>query len=206
MDIILTYIVPSATLIIAIISLSVSIKVYRRDTPQISIEVDNPKYDCYFGQVHAIGNDEKPIKSRIAGVNLILRNHSSADIQLFDAKLKIKKEYHKLIPTTIDCWKSVGFLTLNEDSGKLEVDPVFAPMNYGENGLTLPTIISAYSSINKTALFYHFPAGIEGKTRATVVIKTAVGVAKKRVLLSEYQDNDLRADWEDYQQYRRSCE
>jgi|GEM_PF-2307705 len=206
MDIILTYIVPAATLIIALVSLCISIKVYRRDTPQISIEIDNPKYDCYFAQVHAVGKGEKPIKARVAGINLILRNHSSADIQVFDAKLKIKRECYRLIPPTIDCWSGVAFLTRNEETGELEPDPIFYPLNYKEDGLTLPAVVKGYSSISKTTLFYHFPAGINRKVRATIFIKTAVGVAKKHVWLLAYNNNLLAADWEDYQQYQKSCE
>ena len=206
MDIILTYIIPSTTLIIALVSLFISLKAYHRDTPQISIEINNAKFDCYFGQVHAVGKDGKPIKARIAGVNLVLRNHSSADIQVFDARLKIKKEYYRLIPSTNDFWTAVAFLGKDEESGEFEPDPIFSPLNYEECGLKLPTIVNGYSSINKTALFYHFPAGIQRKVRATITIKTAVGVTKKRVWLVEYNNNLLRADWDDSLQYQRSCE
>ena len=205
-SIVFTYLIPIATLIIAGISLGISLKVYYRDTPKIRIEIEDPKYDCYFGQVQACGEGKKPIKARIAGINGTLRNHSSANIQIIDAKLKINGEFYKLIPTSIDCWKSVDFLSLNEETGNLEPDFIYDGLNYAEVGFSLPIVIEGYSFAKGTMLFYHFPAHIKEETKATLYIKTAVGTTKKRVRMLEYHENNLRADWDDYQQYKNSCE
>jgi hypothetical protein len=51
MNCITTFILPIASTVIAIISLVLSVKRYLRDTPKLRIDIENPKYDCFFGDV-----------------------------------------------------------------------------------------------------------------------------------------------------------
>lgn len=203
MDFVISYILPIISAIIATASIVLSVKVYRRDMPKLQIDIDNPKYDCFFGNAATEDESEKLHEDRISGVRFTLRNNSAADIEVTGVALEIKSEMFRLILNDNPYWDAVYFFTYDPDEKKMVPDwNNYIP--YAEKGIHLPLIINSYTTFTGYALFYHFPASITGQVNAIIHVKTAIGVVKKRISLLEYNDTFSNQEWEDVEQYFRS--
>lgn len=187
----------------AAVSIILSVKAYRRDTPSVKIDIDSEKFDCFFGDASNNLDEARGHTNRISGVFLTLRNDSSADIEVTDLKLKVGKEYYNLIDKDNKYWNDVAFLVTDPETGKREPDAIYS-IAYSCAGFETPRILEAYRSFTGYALFYNFPAKISGKIKATLVVKTAVGTAKKRITLYEYDDTFAKKEWEEIEQFQRS--
>ncbi len=195
-------VISTISIIIAAVSLYISIKVYRRDTPKLRVEIRNPKYDCFFGDVQTEYNNHIS-KNRISGVCFWLRNGSSANIEVSNVDLIIQGEIFRLISNDNPYWDTVEFLTFDHEENKVVPDCNYA-INYAEFGIKLPCIIKAYSCLSYVALFHDFPAKITHSTYALLKVKTAVGVIQKKFKLYEYNDTFAKQEWEEVEQHFRS--
>lgn len=203
MNFVISYILPITSTIIALASIVLSVKVYLRDMPKLQIDIENPQYDCFFGDATTEDEPEKIRKHRISGVRFTLRNNSAVDIEVNGIALEIKSEIFRLIPTDNPCWDSVYFFTYDPDEKKMVPDCNYF-ISYSEEGIHLPLIIKSYTTFTGYTLFYHFPVNITGKTKAIIRIRTAIGEVKKKILLLEYNETFPNQEWEDVQQYFRS--
>ena len=203
MDFVISYILPITSTIIALASIVLSVKVYLRDMPKLQIDIENPQYDCFFGNIVTEDDSEKLHKHRISVCRFRLRNNSSVDIEVNDVVLEIQSEIFRLIPNGSSYWATVYFFTYDPDENKLVPDwNSYIP--YCERGIHLPLVVKSYTTFTGYALFYHFPADITGKTKAIIRIRTAIGEVKKKILLLEYNETFPNQEWEDVQQYFRS--
>ena len=203
MDFVISYVLPIMSTIIAIASIVLSMKVYRRDMPKLHIDIDNPKYDCFFGDVTTEDESEEFHKNRISGVYFTLRNNSAMDIEVNGVSLKIKSEMFRLIPNDNPYWDDVYFFTYDPDEKKMIPDWNHC-ISYAEHGVHLPLIIKGYTTFTGYALFYHFPANIMGHVNAVIHVKTAIGIVKRKITLLEYNDKFPKQEWEDVEQHLRS--
>ena len=183
----------------------VSIKVYRRDTPRMTIVIKKPKYDCFFGNVQ-IDVESNQHTHRIGGVHCLLNNITPSDIEVIDAFLIIQREQYRIIPNNNPYWNSVSFLIPDYDNPSELIPDENYYINYAANGLCLPCKIDAYSSFDGYVLFYNFPAKIKKQIPATLCIRTPMGITKKKLKLLEYDDTFAKQEWEDFKQYEKSLE
>ena len=195
-----TQITAIVSAIIASVSLYVSIRVYRRDTPKIHIEISDPKYDCLFGKV-ALNFKEGLRFRRISCAKITLRNASSASIEVQSVTLKIKKDSFRLIPKDISCWNEVTFMNSDDDVKNINPNN-YIP--YEERGVQVPCVIDGFHSLEGYVLFYSFPDYIKEKIRAQLIVKTAVGVVSKKVKLLEYNNTFENQEMEEIKQYYKS--
>lgn len=182
--------------IIAASALIVSIRAYKRGVPKLKLEIEDPKYDCFFGDVRY-----KNIEARISGIRFILRNESSACIEIFGMELKVNNEFFRLIPADIEMWEEVSFLVDDSNEGRIE-DYVSIP--YLDEGIRIPLVIDGFHSYVGYALFHDFPARITGKVKAKVYIKTAVGTITKKIVLREYDNTFSEKEMMEVEQFIRS--
>jgi len=188
---------------VALIALYISYRVYKRDTPKLRIQIDNPKYDCFFGNSITEKHEERHV-NRISGARIKLNNNSKIDIEINNITLKIKKEIYRLIPKDNDYWEVVYFLNYNVD--KIEdFDPNYG-IYYHNEGIEIPCKINAYSCLSFVALFYNFPFSIKEKIKGKLIINTAIGNIIKKINLYEYNDTFFNLEWEDVKQYKKSKE
>ena len=171
--------------------------------PKLLIDIENPQYDCFFGDVAAEDNSEKIHEHRISGVRFALRNNSSADIEVNAVALEINSEMFRLIPSSNPYWDSVYFFTYDQNEQKRVPDYTYG-ISYSSEGICLPLVVKSYTSFSCCALFYSFPATIKGQVKATLHVKTAIGVRKKKITLLEYDDTFGRQEWEEVEQDFRS--
>lgn len=195
MDFLISCILPIVSTMVAVASICLSIKVYRRDTPKLEIEIAHPEYDCFFGDADAEDIFEKIHEHHISGVRFTLRNNSSADIEVNDVALEMNSNMFRLIPNDNPYWDNIYFFTYDRDEQKMVPDYIYG-ISYSKEGICLPLVVKSYTSFACCALFYSFPATIKGQVKATLHVKTAVGVRKKRVTLLEYNDTFGRQEWE----------
>lgn len=186
--------------IIAIVSLILSIKVYKRDTPKLHILISHPRYDCFFGDV-ILENNERLRRQRISGLRILLKNSSSSNIEVQSLVLRIKKESFRLIPNINPYWDNVTFITKTE-SGQ-EINFLYS-IQYSDHGIQFPCIVGSYSFLEGYVLFYSFPTTINGKTHAQLIAQTAVGVVRKSVILREYNRTFEKQELEDVKQHYKS--
>lgn len=201
----LTNVIAIASILIAAASLWVSIKVYRRDTPRLTIQIPEPKFDCFFGNVQNNYNSNEHI-DRVCGVHCLLNNIAQYDIEVVDAFLIIQREKYRIISNDNHYWENVAFLVADYDNPNMCIPDENHCINYAENGLCLPFKIKAYSSFDGYMLFYNFPAKIKKQVPATLCIRTPMGVTKKKLKLLEYDDTFAKQEWEEVQQYYKSLE
>lgn len=186
--------------IIAIVSLIVSIKVYFRDTPKLRVEIEDSEYDCFFGNVFLEG-DEKPRESRISGVRIRIRNSSSANIEAQSIHLRIGNELYRAIPNNIECWRNVTFASNRADEERTSCNYC---ISYDTQGIHVPVTVKGFGFMEGYVLFYNFPARIEQTVRAQIIIQTAVGTVKKRIILKEYDETFEKQEWKEVEQYFKS--
>ncbi len=193
------------SLIISALALWISYKTYKRDTPTIEIDISNPKYDCFFGNVVTEGMTERTRKngSRVAGVYLIVRNNSSADIQITNIQLKVKGELFNPIVRGNKFWNEVAFFSLDKEKNEITPDWAYS-IDYNENAIPIPGVICSYTVIEGYCIFGQFPAKIKKKSHGTLILTTAIGKVKKKIRLYEYDDTLGRQDYENVKQYYRS--
>lgn len=203
MDFVISYILPIISAIIATASIVLSVKVYRRDMPKLQIDIDNPKYDCFFGDVATEDKSESLHENRISGVRFTLRNNSSADIEVNGIALEINSEMFRLIPSNNPYWGIVYFYTYDSDERKMVPDYTYG-ISYSGEGICLPLMVRSYTSFSCCALFYSFPTTITGQVNAILHVKTAIGVRKKKITLLEYDNTFGRQEWEEVEQGFRS--
>lgn len=190
-----TEIIAIASILIAAVSLYLSIKVYHRDTPKLIVSIDKPEYECFFGNVH-IEHEGREYINRISGIKLKLRNPSQYDIEVSDVNLRIKGiEYHLILKDN-PYWNHVTFLAHGQDAKKLVPDYNYS-IAYGEHGFLPPYVVNKYSIIDTVILFYDFPQNITKTVTATLCIMTAVGIIKKTIKLIEYDDTFQRQEMEE---------
>ena len=120
-------------------------------------------------------------------------------------RLKVKNEYYRLINPTNQYWSEVTFLSFKPEAGK-QVPNYGYSIDYCDSGICLPQTIHAYSTVCGYALFTSFPRAIKSKTRATIILTTAIGTIKKHIVLKEYDCTFEREEWEDIERYFRSLE
>jgi len=191
----ITEIVAIASILIAGVSLYISIKVYYRDTPKLLVSIDKPEYECFFGNAHTEHDGTERI-SRISGIKLKLRNPSQFDIEVSDVKLQIKSVEYRLIPMNNPYWGNVTFLSRDYDTKELIPDYNYS-IAYAESGFLLPCVVKSYSVIDAVMLFYDFPQDISHSVSATLRIESAAGIIRKRVKLFEYKDTFQRQEMEE---------
>lgn len=203
MNCITTFILPIASTVIAIISLVLSVKRYLRDTPKLRIDIENPEYDCFFGDVCTENEQKRTYKNRISGIRFTLRNNSAANIEVSEIALKIRSEMFQIIPPDNPFWDTVNFFTYDSDEQKMIPDYLYG-ISYSSEGFSLPIVMNSYTSSSGCALFYNFPASITGQATATIYVRTAIGVYKKKVRLLQYDNTFQRQEWENIEQYQNS--
>lgn len=203
MSFVIAYILPIVSTAIAVVSIVLSVKAYRRDTPKLQIDIENPKYDCFFGDVSTENEQNHIHKNRISGIRFTLRNNSAANIEVNGIALKIRSEMFQIISPNNPFWDTVNFFTYDADEQKMIPDYLYA-ISYSNEGFSLPLVINSYTSSSGCALFYNFPASITGRTTATLYVRTAIGVCKKKVRLLQYDNTFQREELEDVEQHQRS--
>ena len=203
MDILLSYVLPITSTLVAVVSIILSIMTYRREIPKIKIGIERPKYDCFFGVATREDNRGKLYESRISGVRFTIHNNSSVDIEVNDVFLIIGNERFRLISNDNPYWDLVCFFSYDHQANKVEFDGSYA-INYREEGINLPVTVLGYTTHSSCALFYHFPANISGKVNAKLYVKTAIGVRKKKIVLLQYNNTFQNKELEDAEQYSRS--
>ena len=190
-----------ASIIIAFAALWVSVKAYKRDTPNLKVNIDNQKINCFFGDVET-EHEQQFGYGRIAGIRFRIINSSPVSIEIHSIVLKIKSEKYKLIDTDNAYWENVYFLSYDEEDKK--VPDINYGIYYAVEGIKLPSIIEPYTTLPCVTLFYHFPKAITKKVKAKLIINTAIGEIKKRIELYEYNDTFSKDEFKDVQQFYKS--
>ena len=113
----------------------------------------------------------------------------------------IEKEKHELILKDNKYWEYIEFYY--KDKNEEWTTNGFA-VPYGMKGLLLPQKIEAYDAFSCCVLFHNFPALIRKKCKGTLVMDTAIGKIKKRIILYEYDEDRFEYEWENVKQFERS--
>mgnify|MGYP000898172555 CR=1 FL=1 len=157
-------------------------------------ETYGPEYVC---------PQKRTYKSRISGIRFTLRNNSAANIEVNGISLKTRSEMFQIIPPNNPFWDTVNFFTYDSDEQKMIPDYLYG-ISYSSEGFSLPIVMNSYTSSSGCALFYNFPASITGQAAATIYVRTAIGVYKKKVRLLQYDNTFQRQEWENIEQYQNS--
>lgn len=187
--------------LVAIISLIISIQSYYLRKPKLKIEIADKRSDCFFGKVIPEASTTGHVM-RISGAWVNIINNSPVALKINRVYLQINREKFRIISPQNSYWDATVFY-FEDEEGKLSTDGGI--IEYGEQGLRVPCKIEAYDTISGCLLFQNFPANIHEKCRATICMKTAIGVIKKRVKLVEY-DRNFEGEAVEIVQYLRSIE
>ena len=190
------------TAVISFVSLFISFANYWRSKPKLEIRISNKDWDCFFGKVMLLENSK--YISHIAGAKINIVNNSPVAITISDVYMLVNGERLRVINKDNPAWNEVVFVF--EVEGEKELVNDGSSILYKENGLELPFKLQAYDTITVYALFHSFPASITGKSKAKIVLDTAIGNVVKRVNLVEYDVNYIEEGYRDYLQYERSIE
>ena len=166
--------------------------------PKITITITNKRHDCFFGQVKQSRATDYYC---IAGAYINIINNSPVSITLSTLSLVIGKERLDLINKNNEYWEEVVFYFKNRD-GMTTSDGTAIP--YQDCGLAFPRKLDSYDAITGCVLFHNFPARIRKRCRGTIIVSSAIGRIKKKVVLYEYNEQYAKYELENIQQYERS--
>ena len=172
------------TLIIAVSSLIISILSYRSNKPHLKIQIIDPKFDCFFGNV-LNSNPDGQSKHRIAATKLRVLNTSSQSISILYVELLCRKDKFSHIDPKNKNWDSLCPLVQRDDSRE-EYDG--CSIHYADDGMAFPNTLNAYCGKDILFCFHDFPAAIRHKEKAIVVIHASTRIYKKNVTLIEYDN------------------
>ena len=186
------------TAIISTISLALSFMNYWHRKPKIRISISDSKHDCFFAKKQMGQTNQYEC---IAGGYINIINNSPVSITLNELSLKVGKENYGLIDKSIVHWQEVE-LFYKGKNGKWITDGSVVP--YEQYGLLLPRKVEAYDAFSCHVLFRNFPAKMTKKCKGTLILNSAIGKIKKRVVLYEYNQEYCNYEWKDIEQYQRS--
>lgn len=187
------------TSIIPAISLIITIKTYVINKPKVKIELTDKDCDAYYGLV-CVG--DKTELTKIGAVELNIINSSPVDIGIRDIRLKVDKNYHRLIDKDNPHWDDAYFY-YNDDNNEKIWDG--SDLSYKERGISTPNNIKAYSILSGLCLFHDFP-NIEAKQkRCKLILYTAIGKISKRINLKKYDETYISSEWKDIKLFQKSC-
>mgnify|MGYP004497684389 CR=1 FL=1 len=189
------------TALISAISLLISVANYRKSKPKLKIAIADRKWDCFFGT--AISENHPAISSCICGAYISIVNNSPVAITISEVSMMLGKEKLRLIDNRNSYWDVVRF-SFEDKDGEITMDQI--GIYYKDSGLKLPYKINAYDTLTASVLFHNFPVQIKRRCKGMIVLTTAIGNIKKRVMMVEYNKDYQDAEYRDYLCYCRSLE
>lgn len=187
------------TSIISLVSLIISLKNYLINKPKLKIIISDKSTDAYFGLVCV--KDDKVVNTNIAALEINVVNNSPVDIYLKDIKLKIGKDYHRLVDKDNSFWEDAYFFYHN-DRGEKVWDG--SGINYKSEGVQIPTIIKSYTILSSTCLFHDFPTVSSKFQYGRVVINCAVGKISKKIKFMKYDANYISSEMKSVKIYLKN--
>lgn len=177
------------TSIISLISLIISLKNYLISKPKLKIVISDKQCDAYFGNVCA--NNENIVNTKIGAAEINIINNSPVDIFIKDIKLKIGKDYHRLVYKNNSYWEYIYFFYY-DNNGEQMWDG--CGINYKRLGFRMPNKVKSYTILSGICLFHDFP-NIQSKTKCgKIVMDTAVGKVTKKVKFIRYDSDYISAE------------
>lgn len=164
------------SIIISIISLYIAIKAYRLNVPKFKIEI----IDSFYG---ATKIEDGELTNYMAGVRARIKNNSPASFTISDVGLLFNNEYYSLAFKNLSLYANVEFYYFDKVAG-ITTDGSY--VDYENEGLELPFNIKKYDTKDFVSLFVFFIKSDEKKLKAKLIIDTAIGKKKKRVILNKY--------------------
>lgn len=180
---------------IALVSLTISLMSFKQKMPKLKIGIADPEYDCFFGRTQNV--------EKIAGCRINIINNSPVAITVNDVKLKVGNEVLRLIDLNNEHWDEVEFYFYTQEN---ELTTDGSAINYCTNGISIPTKISPYDTVSGYVLFHYFPSRFNGNCRATLILNSAIGLIRKKIVLREYDKDYCISDYLDFLQYCKSIE
>jgi len=185
--------------IVAVISLVLSIIGLIRQKPKLKILIPDPEQDCFYGWKQ-LGDSDK--YARVAYVRICLINNSPVAIGVEDITMRLKGKKLSRVRSDNKYWDDTTLFYRTED--KL-VDPGTG-LYYSNEALKFPTKVEAYNTASGIVLFYNFPNSINGDCKAEILMRTAIGVIKKRIRVREYNEKIIDAAYRNFVDYNDSIE
>lgn len=163
--------------------------------PKMKIELTDRTCDAYYGLVCI---KDKTASTKIGAVELNIINNSPVDIGIRDIRLKINRNYHKLINKDNTYWNGAYFY-YNKANNEKVCDGI--EISYKERGILVPNSIKSYSILSGLCLFHDFPNIETKQKRCKIILYTAVGKISKVVNLKKYNETYILNEMKDIDLY-----
>ena len=187
------------TSMISLISLIISLKNYLISKPELKIVISDKQCDAYFGDVCA--KNESIVDTKIGAVEINIINNSPVDIFIKDLKLKIGKDYHRLVCKNNSYWEDIYFFYY-DNNGEQMWDG--CGINYKQAGVDMPNKVKSYTILSGICLFHDFP-NTNSKTKfGKIIMDTAVGKVTKKVKFIRYDSEYISAEMKDVKLYMKN--
>ncbi len=197
------------SIIISFAALIISILAFRQKIPNIEIEIENEKTDCFYGATKV--REEKGVlqlSSYVVIANLKIKNKSLIPINISDIWLVYDDIRYDLADFNNEYWAEIELFFANEHSfddekeTKLITDGSY--IDYKRTGLRVPFNIDAYGVKKATCVFFHFPKLDLANTKAYIFIDTAKKTFKKKVILYKYNVDFDAGERNDIEKFENS--
>lgn len=186
-------------IIISLISLIISLKEYLINKPKLKIVISDKQCDAYFGTVCA--KDDSVVNTNIGAVEINIMNNSPVDIFIKDIRLKIGKDYHRLVYKDNPYWEDSYFFYYDNRGEKMWDG---CGIDYKLSGISMPTKVNSYTILSGICLFHDFPNIYSKSKYGKIVLYTAVGKITKKVKFVRYDENYLSAEMKDVELYMKN--
>ena len=186
-------------IIISLISLIICLKEYLINKPKLKIVISDKKCDTYFGTVSV--SDEKVVNTKIGAAEINIINNSPVDIYIKDIKLKIGKDYHRLVSKDNQYWNDCYFFYYDKEGEKMYDG---CGINYELSGISMPNEVKSYTILSGICLFHDFPNTNAKSKWGKIILYTAVGKITKRIKFVRYDENYLSSEMKDVELYRKN--
>jgi len=186
-------------IIISLISLIICLKEYLINKPKLKIVISDKKCDAYFGTVCV--KNENVVNTKIGAVEINIINNSPVDIFIKDIRLKIGKDYHRLVSKDNSYWDDSYFFYYDKRGEKMYDG---CGINYELSGISMPNKVNSYTILSGICLFHDFP-NIDSKSKhGKIILSTAVGKITKKVKFIRYDENYRSSEMRDVDLYMKN--
>lgn len=191
------YFVTIVPIVISLVSLLISIKAIRQQTPKIKILIQ----DAFYGGTKVVNHNGADCLSHyVAGARMRIYNPSSSSVMIAEMSLVLAGTSYDLADCKNEYWSELVFYFVDGN----EITSDGSCVDYASSGISVPFLLGAHETKDVVCIFMSFPKSNNKIIRGEIGIDTAIGRIRKPIKLKLYDKSYSLKEWDDIDKFQRS--
>ncbi len=154
-------------IVISLVSLLISIKAIRQQTPKIKVLIQDAFYGATKVDSH---NGIDCLSHYVAGTRMRIYNPSSSSVMIAEISLVSSDTNYELADCKNEYWSEPVFYFVDDN----EITSDGSCVDYAASGISVPFLLGAHETKDVVCIFMSFPKSNNKIIRAKIVIDTAI--------------------------------